>query len=116
MVIGRWDIYWANLNPAVGSEQMGQRPVLVVSADEANAVLPVVTVVSLTSLKPGRKVYPIEALLTRQATGLSKDSIAMAHQIRSISKERLGERCGYVESAEARDAVARAMRLYLDLG
>jgi len=115
MVIRRWDIYWENLNPTVGSEQMGQRPVLVVSADEANAVLPIVTVVSLTSLKSGRRIYPIEATLSRQATGLPKDSVAMAHQIRSISKERLGERCGSVESEEAKDAVARAVKLYLDL-
>ena len=51
------------MDPVNGSEQAEVRPVLVISAEEVNKALPVVTIVSLTSVKPGRKVYPIEVLL-----------------------------------------------------
>ncbi len=115
MVKYQWGIFWADLNPAVGSEQSGKRPVLVLSAEEANAALPVVTVISITSLKPGRKVYPIEVLLPRYETGLSKDSIAMAHQIRSISKERLNGQCGFIHSQNVRESIIKAVKLYLDI-
>ena len=50
----QWRVFRANLDPAVGSEQAGQRPVLVVSNEIMNEVLPIVTVLPLTSRKPGR--------------------------------------------------------------
>jgi hypothetical protein len=50
--------------------------------EEVNQALPVVTVLSLTSFKPGRIVYPVETFLSAQDTGLAQDSIAMAHQPR----------------------------------
>lgn len=115
MVRYQWGIFWADLNPTKGSEQAGTRPVLVVSSEEANESLPVVAVVSITSLKPGRKVYPIEVMLTSKDSQLTKDSIVMAHQIRSISKERLGQQCGYIESNEIRETIRRAVKLYLDM-
>lgn len=115
MVNYQWGIFWADLNPAKGSEQAGKRPVLVISTEEANEVLPIVTVLSLTSLKPGRNIYPIEVLLPAMVTGLPKDSIAMAHQIRAISKERLSEKCGYIESEDIRESIRKAIRIYLDV-
>ena len=115
MVGYRWGIYWADLEPARGSEQAGTRPVLVISSEEVNQALPVVTVMSLTRLKLGRKVYPIEALLSSEATGLPHDSIAMAHQIRAIATERLGERCGSIQSEEIRNQVRSVIKTYLDL-
>jgi len=111
----KWKIYWANLNPTQGSEQSGQRPVLVVSNDHANSVLPVVTVLPLTSMKPGRIVYPIEAHLKASENGLMDDSIAMAHQIRALAKSRLGCQCGEVALQSARNEVEKAIRSYLEL-
>jgi len=115
MVDYQWNIFWANLDPVKGSEQSGLRPVLVISAEEVNKALPIVTVLSLTSLKPGRKVYSIEVLLKAEDTGLNKDSIAMAHQIRTISKERLGEMCGRIVSDKVKADIIRAVKTYLDL-
>lgn len=115
MVKYQWGIFWANLNPNIGSEQAGIRPVLVVSSEEVNEVLPMVTILSVTSLKPGRKIYPVEVLLPLDKTGLSKDSISMAHQIRAISKERLGEQCGFIDSNSLRERIKEAIKLYLDL-
>ncbi|MCF6093244.1 type II toxin-antitoxin system PemK/MazF family toxin [Microaerobacter geothermalis] len=115
MVTYQWGIFWADLNPTKGSEQSGVRPVLVVSTEEANLSLPIVTVISLTSAKPGRKVYSIEAYLPSEISGLPKDSIAMAHQIRAVSKERLKDKCGYIGSEEYREKIRQAMMAYLDL-
>lgn len=115
MVIHQWGIYWVDLNPTKGSQQSGTRPVLVISSEEVNVSLPVVTILALTSLKPGRKVYSIEVLLEAAEAGLSKDSIAMAHQIRSISKERLTGKCGQIESEEIKVKIRHAIKTYLDL-
>lgn len=115
MIQYQWMIYWANLTPHIGLEQAGRRPVLIISAEEANEFLPVVTVVSLTSMKQGRKLYPTEAFLPSTETGLSQDSIAMAHQIRSISKERLDGACGRIESEQLKSEIRRAVTTYLDL-
>jgi len=49
MIYVQWSVFWVNLDPVKGSEQAGKRPVLVVSAEEANAVLPVVTIMAITS-------------------------------------------------------------------
>lgn len=115
MVEYQWGVFWANLDPATGSEQAGVRPVLVLSSEEVNKVLPVVTVISLTSLKRDRKIYPIEVFLGASETGLPKDSIAMAHQIRAISKERLGDKCGKIAADALKKQIKSVIMLYLDI-
>ncbi|MGI6588254.1 MAG: type II toxin-antitoxin system PemK/MazF family toxin [Peptococcia bacterium] len=115
MVEYQWGIFWADLAPTFGSEQAGIRPVLVVSAEEVNQALPIVTILSLTSVKRGRNIYPVEVLLNSKVTGLPKDSIAMAHQIRAIAKERLREKCGRINTDEVKEQVRTAIKIYLDL-
>ena len=63
MVNYQWGIFWADLDPSRGSEQAGRRPVLVISAEEVHQALPIVTVLYITSVKPGIKVYPTETFL-----------------------------------------------------
>lgn len=111
----QWSIFWADLNPIKGSEQSGIRPVLVISEEAVNQALPIVTVICLTSYQTGRKIYPIEVLLEPKDSSLPQPSIAMAHQIRSISKERLGEKCGNIEKEESRERIKSIIKLYLDL-
>ena len=115
MVNYQWGIFWADLDPSRGSEQAGRRPVLVISAEEVNQALPIVTVLAITSVKPGRKVYPTETFLEASITGLPKDSIAMAHQIRAISKERIVEKCGSIEDEAMREKVKATIKMYLDM-
>jgi mRNA interferase MazF len=115
MVNYQWCIFWANLDPTKGSEQSGLRPVLVISAEEVNRALPIVTVIPLTSMKPGRKVYPTEVFLSSNNTGLPKDSIAMAHQIRAISKERFEGQCGNIIDKNLTEKIKTAVKIYLDL-
>jgi len=81
----QYDIYYADLSPTKGREQRGIRPVLIISNNYEN-FLDVVTIIPITSLKSGRKIYPNELLLESE---LEKPSILLCQQIRSISKERL---------------------------
>jgi mRNA interferase MazF len=111
----QWNIFWADLNPTRGNDQAGKRPVLVISEEAVNQALPIVTVVCLTSLKPGRKVYPVETLLEPEDSGLKDLSIVMAHQIRAMAKDRLAEKCGAVGKEETRERIRNIIRLYLDL-
>jgi len=111
----RMGIFLANLNPVIGSEQKGKRPVLVVSDEDFNQVMPVVTILPITSLKKGRRVYPNEVLIPRGMGGLTADSIILAHQIRTISKERLIRLLGAVIDPGLQSAIEGAMRIHLNL-
>lgn len=115
MVDYQWGIFWADLDPIRGSEQARLRPVLVISIEEVNQPLSIVTILSLTSMKPGRKVYPTEVYLKAENTGLPKESIAMAHQMRAISKDRLREKCGSIEDKDIREQIKSVIKVYLDL-
>jgi mRNA interferase MazF len=89
--------------------------VIVVSREVANVALPVVTVVPLTRRKSGRRIYPNESLVPESTGGLSHDSVAMAHQIRTLSKRRLGGRLGWIEDRAVRAEIELAIRTHLDL-
>jgi len=77
MMSYRWHIFLANLDPVLGSEQGKTRPVLVISDEEINKILPVVNVLPITSKKPGRKIYPNEVLIPSGTAGLDKESIIL---------------------------------------
>ena len=111
----RMGIFLADLNPVLGSEQKGKRPVLVVSDEAFNRVMPVVTILPITTLKKGRRIYPNEVLLLRGAGGLSADSIVLAHQIRTISKQRLGKSLDFVNYTVIQESISQAMRIHLNL-
>jgi mRNA interferase MazF len=113
----RGDIYLTEFDPAVGSEQSKTRPAVIVSSNAANDSAErrgagVVTVVPLTSNV--RSVYPFQALLPAEGTGLRIDSKAQAEQVRSISTRRLVRRVGHVESA-LMASIDDALRLHLVL-
>ena len=112
----RWRVYLANLDPTRGSEQRGTRPVVVVSYEGFNRVMPVVTVSPITSLKSGRRVYSNEAKLPRNTCGLRQESLVLAHQIRTVDKARLLKPVGRIIDEALRDAIVQALRVHLDLG
>jgi mRNA interferase MazF len=111
----RMGIFLADLNPVVGSEQKGKRPVLVVSDEDFNQVMPVVTILPITSLKKGRRIYPNEVLIPKGTGGLTADSIILAHQIRTISKTRLSKSLGAVRDPRFQKAIDEALRVHLNL-
>ncbi|MDD2252630.1 MAG: type II toxin-antitoxin system PemK/MazF family toxin [Dehalococcoidales bacterium] len=109
----KWALMEANLNPATGAEQRGSRPVLIVSNEEFNQAMPNITVLPITSTK--RSLYPSEVFLPRGKAGQPLDSIIMAHQIRTISKMRLGRLMGYLEDDALRSKIDLAVKEHLDL-
>ena len=109
----RGDIFFAALDPTVGSEVQKTRPVVLVSNHAANRAAAVVTVVPLTSSVA--RVFPFEVLLPASRTGLTKDSKAMAQQVRTIDKARLNARAAGQLQPDARAALDGALRLHLGL-
>ncbi|QUS60721.1 type II toxin-antitoxin system PemK/MazF family toxin [Synechocystis sp. PCC 7339] len=85
----RGQVFDARLEPVEGSEQGGTRPVIIVSRDAINTNSPVVLAVPCTTHRPPRKVYPTQVLIRAGEAGLTNDSIAMADQVRVLSKQRL---------------------------
>lgn len=93
MICHRGDIYFANLNPAVGSEQGGHRPVLIIQNDIGNRFSPTVIAACITSRDKNR--LPTHIRLSPADTGLSKDSIVLLEQVRTLDKSRLQEKVGH---------------------
>ena len=111
----KWQLVRADLDPVRGSEQAGERPVLIVSRETFNDVLSVVHVLSVTSRKPGRRLRYGEVLLPERAAGQPKESIVLAYQGRTISKDRIVRSYGSLMDPDLRDQVREALRVYLDL-
>ena len=88
--IKRGDIYYADLNPVVGSEQGGTRPVLVISNDIGNKHSPTVIIAAITSRVRKKKKLPTHLYLG-QIEGLPANSIILFEQLRTIDKSRLKE-------------------------
>ncbi|MEO7521209.1 MAG: type II toxin-antitoxin system PemK/MazF family toxin [Gemmatimonas sp.] len=105
--VHQWDVFDADLNFPVGSEQGGEnRPVIVVSNDGFNDNFPVVTIVPLTGTQgKKRKVYPFEIVVPANLMGNPKESIIMPYQIRTIDKTRLREMLGHLEDANVRGRI-----------
>ena len=81
----RGEIYYANLNPSVGSEMSKNRPVLIVSNDINNRAGSTITILPITSNVS--RIYPFEVFLPPSDSGLPKPSKVQAQQIRTISKK-----------------------------
>jgi mRNA interferase MazF len=111
----QWSVFAIDNDGTPGRGESGSWPVLVVSRESANAVLPVVTVLPLTTRQTDRHVYPNEVLVRSGSAGLQKDAIAMAHQTRTIAKARLDAPIGTLEDGDLRSAIRRAMCVQLNL-
>lgn len=109
----KWAVIEANLDPVMGTEQKGTRPVLIISNEEYNQIIPNVTILPLTSTH--RNLYPSEVFLSKDKAGQPLESIVMAHQIRTISKKRLGRTLGYLNDPLIRNEVIKALKEHLDI-
>jgi len=92
--IKRGDMYFAGLNPTVGSEQGDTRPVLIVQNNAGNTHSPTVVVVPITR-NLNKKSLPTHVLLP-QSSGLDSESMALAEQIRTIDRSRLDGYIGHI--------------------
>lgn len=96
--IKRGDIFYADLSPVVGSEQGGLRPVLIIQNDVGNKHSPTVIAAAITS-RMGKTKLPTHIDIHADRVGLSKDSVVLLEQIRTLDKRRLKEKMGHLDSA-----------------
>ena len=95
-IIKRGDIYYADLSPVVGSEQGGMRPVLIVQNDTGNKHSPTVIAAAITS-QTGKAKLPTHIELSGHSVGLTRDSVILLEQIRTLDKSRLREKMGRLD-------------------
>ena len=110
----RGDIYYADLSPVVGSEQGGVRPVLIVQNDVGNRYSPTVIAAAITSQTEKSKL-PTHIELDSKNCGLSKDSVVLLEQIRTIDKRRLREKMGTLD-ASSMSQVNKALSISFGVG
>src|SRR6266849_3327170 len=112
----RGEVYWADLVPRSGSEQKGRRPVIVISHDAFNqtqgwrSIIVVPLSTSLTQAGRG----PSAVLLSEGTAGLSKESVALCHQVTTLDRSKLSQQIGTLNSVELKqveDGLKAAMNL-----
>ncbi|MBS4537427.1 type II toxin-antitoxin system PemK/MazF family toxin [Clostridium sp. D2Q-11] len=96
MIIKRGDIFYADLSPVIGSEQGGVRPVLVIQNDVGNKYSPTIIIAAITS-QINKAKLPTHIEINASEYGLTKDSVVLLEQIRTIDKKRLREKVGHFD-------------------
>ena len=114
MSVRRGDIYYADLSPVIGSEQGGLRPVLIVQNDIGNRYSPTVIAAAITSRMSKAKL-PTHIDIYAGEVGLSKDSVILLEQIRTLDKRRLKEKMGHLDD-EVMNHVNTAIAISFGLG
>ena len=102
----RGDVYWANLDPTIGSEIKKTRPCVLVGANPINTARRTVVVVPLSSSAKARPPLTIPVFF------LGKEAVAVTDQIRAIDKSRLIEKGGALTSEELK-AIEEGLRQVL---
>lgn len=96
MEIRRGDIFIADLNPVLGSEQGGVRPVVIIQNDRGNHFSPTVICAAMTS-KLSKGDLPTHVWISGKDSGLKSDSLVLCEQIRTIEKKRLRSKAGRID-------------------
>jgi mRNA interferase MazF len=111
--VSRGDIFYANLNPVIGSEQGGVRPVLILQNDIGNKYSPTTIVAAITSRIKKAKL-PTHVELASDDVSLEKDSVILLEQVRTIDKRRLKERIAHLDEETMRK-IDEALQISLGL-
>ena len=107
------DLFYADLNPVVGSEQGGIRPVLVIQNDVGNHFSPTVVAAAITSRK-AKNSLPTHILL-ENVPGLAPTSLLLLEQLRTIDRKRLRGYIGRI-SKEKMLEVDAALAISIGIG
>lgn len=104
----RGEVYWANLDPTIGTEINKKRPCLIISSDEGNEVSSRVTVAVITSSV--KTVYPFQVKILMK----NKEGKVLLNQVRAIDKQRLDGKIASLDK-EAMQQVDKALKIALAL-
>ena len=113
-MVNKWDIFLCTLDPTIGSEQRGTRPVLVISNNAVNHNIPVATVIPFSSLKEGAVTYPTEVEIPTSLSGLPIHSVVMVQQIRTVSHVRLEKCLSHLSDKHIQETILEAIREYFE--
>ena len=111
--VKRGDIWLVNLDPTIGHEIKKSRPAVIIQNNLGNKYSPITIIAPITS-KNLSKIYPIEVLLNKQNSRLSKESKALLNQIRAVDKRRLIKRIGKLNE-DCEEQINEALKISLDL-
>ena len=112
-IVRRGEIDYADLSPVVGSEQGGMRPVLIVQNDVGNRYSPTVIAAAITS-QQNKARLPTHIEIEARTYGLTKNSVVLLEQVRTLDKRRLRERMGCLDE-KAMQRVDGAIAISLGL-
>lgn len=113
MQVRRGEVFFAELNPVVGSEQGGTRPVLILQNDVGNQYSPTTIIAAITSQITKAKM-PTHVEINAKKSGLERDSVILTEQIRTIDKSRLKQKLAVLDD-ESMQRVNRAVEISLGL-
>ena len=111
--IKRGDMFYAELTSGIGSEQIGYRPILIISNDIGNKHSNTVIAAIITSQTMNKAKIPTHCHIKMQQ-GLGRDSLVLLEQIRTIDKSRLREYIGALEG-EVMNNIDRALAISIGL-
>ncbi len=111
--VKRGDVWLVNLDPTEGHEIKKSRPAVIIQNDAGNKYSPITIIAPVTSQQLD-SVHPFEVLLTKESSGLEKDSKALLNQIRAIDKKRLVRKLGKVDIETLYD-IDEAIKISLGL-
>ncbi len=114
MEVNRGDIFIADLNPVVGSEQGGVRPVVIVQNNRGNRFSPTVICAAMTS-RLDKSDLPTHVWVSARDSGLKSDSLVLCEQIRTLEKQGLRTRAGRIDGLVLR-RVDHALLAALGIG
>lgn len=113
MIVSRGDIYYADLRPVVGSEQGGVRPVLIIQNEAGNRYSSTVICAAITS-KQNKSPIPTHVEIAANRCNISKDSVILLEQVRTIDKQRLREKVCHLDD-DIMGNVNKALKISLAL-
>ena len=112
-MVSRGEIYFAELNPVQGSEQGGTRPVLIIQNDIGNTYSPTTIVLAITS-QLNKARLPTHVAVQAAESGLARDSVILAEQMRTIDKSRLRQKVATLQPRTMR-RIENAMAISIGL-
>lgn len=113
VIVKRGEIYYAVLSPVIGSEQGGERPVLIIQNNIGNKYSPTVIVAAITSQIDKAKL-PTHVELKAAECGLEKNSVILMEQLRTLDKKRLEEKVSIL-APKVMGKVDKALKISLGL-
>jgi len=113
VAVARGDVVLCDLNPIIGSEQAGIRPVVILQIDRANVASPHTIIVPFTS-KIRRAILPSHVFIPAGNGGLTQDSVILCEQIRVIDKQRIVKKLGRLSDSYMSE-IEKAMLIILGL-